>query len=98
MTSHLHTLTTHPTYVQLVRTRRRLALALTAIITLAYFTFIALIAFQPALLGIPISGAITLGIPLGIGLIVLSFVLTGIYVHAANTRFDGLITRIRKDL
>ncbi|EJA4670809.1 DUF485 domain-containing protein, partial [Escherichia coli] len=51
-----------------------------------------LIAFAPGWLGTPISegSSVTRGIPIGVGLIVVSFVLTGIYVIRANGEFDRL--------
>ena len=51
-----------------------------------YVAFILLIAFEPQLLGTRISAdsPITWGIPMGVGLILSAFVLTGIYVQRAN--------------
>ena len=63
-----------------------------------YFSFILVIAFAPEVLGRPLgSSSITLGIPVGIGIIVLAFALTGWYVHRANARFDILSEAIRRD-
>ena len=50
-----------------------------------------IIAFAPKLLGTPIGGGVmTVGIPVGLFVIVSAFVLTGIYVHRANSEFDRL--------
>ena len=49
---------------------------------------------RPKLLGTPISGVITLGIPVGVFIIVAAFVLTGIYVRRANSEFDELNRQI----
>ncbi len=52
-----------------------------------YFGFILLIAFDPKFLGTPIgSGVMTIGIPVGLFVIVAAFVLTGIYVGACQWR------------
>jgi uncharacterized membrane protein (DUF485 family) len=60
-----------------------------------YFGFIAVIAFAPKALAIPIGGGVmTLGIPVGLLVIVSAFVLTGIYVGRANSRFDPLTREI----
>lgn len=84
-----------PRYRQLVRERSRFSWALTATILVIFFGYILLIAFAPDLLARPIGGgATTLGIPLGIGVILSGIVLTGIYVHRANSRFDPLIRQI----
>ena len=39
----------------------------------------------------------TIGIPIGLFVIISAFVLTGIYVSKANTTFDDLNTEILKD-
>jgi uncharacterized membrane protein (DUF485 family) len=82
----------NPKFHQLVAKRSRLAWGLSSIILLMYFSFILLIAFAPAILGQPISetSPITIGIPLGIFIIVSAFVLTGIYVSKANQDFDPI--------
>ncbi len=85
-----------PRFQQLVTKRGRFAWTLAAVMLMAYFAFILIIAFEPAILGTPLSaGSVTTwGIPAGLGLIFLSFVLTGIYVQRANGEFD----RITQDI
>jgi uncharacterized membrane protein (DUF485 family) len=63
-----------------------------------YFGFVLTIAFDPAFLGTPLSaGSVTtIGIPIGIGVIISAFVLTGIYVRRANGEFDELSNRIKE--
>jgi uncharacterized membrane protein (DUF485 family) len=65
----------------------------------AYFAFILLIAFAPALLGTPIVAGhpTTWGIPIGLGMLVFTFALVAIYVRRANTVFDGLLDNIRRE-
>ncbi len=54
-----------------------------------YFSFILTVAFAPSLLAAPLAnGTLTIGIPIGIGVILTAFVLTGIYVRRANADFD----------
>ena len=80
----------NPKFHQLVAQRSRLAWRLSSIIMLIYFSFILLIAFAPEFLGQPISDTsiITIGIPVGVFIIVTAFILTGIYVRKANSDFD----------
>ncbi len=54
-----------------------------------YIGFILLIAFAPGWLGTPLNPntSVTRGIPIGVGVIVISFVLTGIYIWRANGEF-----------
>lgn len=83
------------TYRQLVRERSRLAWTLTAIMLVVFFGYILLIAFDRSFLAQPIgSGTTTLGIPLGIGVILTGIALTWIYVARANQRFDALTRQL----
>ena len=43
------------------------------------------------------DSTITWGIPIGVGLIVSAFILTGIYVRRANGEFDDLNNAILKE-
>jgi uncharacterized membrane protein (DUF485 family) len=72
----------------LARTRGRLATALTATMIVVYFGFIALIAFNPALMGKRIGSGMSLGILLGALVIVASWLLTWFYVRWANNYYD----------
>jgi uncharacterized membrane protein (DUF485 family) len=87
-----------PDYQRLVRERGRLSWLLTTIMLAVYFGYILLIAFSPQFLARPIGGGVTtVGIPIGIGVILIGIVLTGIYVHRANRRFDGLEHALRSE-
>lgn len=83
-----------PKFHELVTKRTRLAWTLTAAMLIIYFGFIAIVAFAPEWLGIFISGAMTLGIPIGLAVIAAAFVLTGLYVYRANSEFDRLTREI----
>ena len=84
----------------LVKRRKRFSLLLTAIVLTIYFGFILTIAYAPSIFAKLISddGVTTLGIPVGIGVIVISFVLTGIYVKKANHEFDAILNRLKDDV
>lgn len=85
----------NPKYQELLVRRTRLGWLLTAAILLAYFGYIALIAFDKALLAQPIgSGTMSWGIPIGFGLIVFTVLITGLYVWRANATFDALTRQI----
>lgn len=78
-----------PRYVALVRRRWRLAWLLTGIMLTIYFGYVLLIAFRPDVLARPLAGGTTtLGIPLGIGVILAGIFLTAVYVRRANGEFD----------
>lgn len=85
----------NPKYAQLVRRRTRLAWTLTALILIAYYGYVGLIAFDKAALARPVGeGVMSIGIPVGLGLIVFTIVLTAIYVLRANSEFDRLTREI----
>ncbi len=77
---------------ELVEKRQRFAILLSIIMLVIYVGFILLIAFAPGWLGTPLYAgtSVTRGIPIGVGVIVISFVLTAIYVWRANGEFDRL--------
>lgn len=85
-----------PKYKQLVRQRDGLAWSLTGFVLVIYYGFTLLIAFGGDFLTQTISAdsVIPVGIPMGIGVILLSILATGFYVYRANTTFDHLIRDI----
>ena len=88
----------NPKYQQLKATRNRLGWTLTILMLIVYYGYIGLIAFDKELLAKPIgAGVTTLGIPLGLAVIVFTIVITGIYVRRANREFDALTRDILKD-
>ena len=89
-----------PKYHELVRARDTLAWTLTVLVLIIYFGFILLVAFAPGFLTRPISpnSVIPVGIPVGVGVILGSVILTGIYVWRANNTFDPLIRQIIQDV
>jgi len=82
-----------PAFIELRARRGRFAAILTTLMLLIYYGFILAIAFAPHWLAIRIDGVITLGIPLGLGVILSAIVLTGIYVRRANGEFDALTVK-----
>jgi len=89
----------NPKYQRLVSERSKFAWTLSIIMLVVYYAFIMVIAFNPALLGTKIgSGVITIGIPIGVAIIIIAFVLAGIYVRRANGEFDELTQEIRDEL
>ena len=86
----------NPKFQLLVRKRERLAWVLSMLMFGLYMLFILLIAFKPDWLGsrVVAESPITWGVPFGIGLILIAFVLTGIYVWRANGEFDRMSQEI----
>lgn len=88
----------NPKFSKLVKKRSGLAWGLSTVVFALYCSFIMLIALSPETLGEPIGGGVmTVGIPLGISIILLCILLTGVYVKRANSEFDSLIDDIKDD-
>ena len=88
----------NPKYQALKRQRSRFGWLLTVLMLLVYYGYIGLIAFDKELLARPLgSGVTTLGIPIGIGVIVFTVLITGFYVRRANSEYDRLTAEILKD-
>ena len=82
-----------------MRERTSLAWKLSAIVLVVYFGYIMLLAFNPAFFTTIISGSyVSIGFPIGVAIIILSFILTGIYVRKANTDFDKLTAKIKEEV
>ncbi|WP_342322602.1 DUF485 domain-containing protein [Kosakonia sp. BYX6] len=85
---------------ELVEKRQRFAFLLSIIMLIIYVGFILLIAFAPQWLGTPLydGTSVTRGIPIGIGVIVISFVLTAVYVWRANSEFERLTRAVLSEV
>ena len=79
-----------PRFHALQRRRGRFAWSLAAVVLACFYGFILIIAFRPALFAIALypGTVVTTGIAYGLGLIVLSILLTGFFVWRANHEFD----------
>lgn len=90
----------NPDYQELVKKRTSFSIKLSIAMLVVYFTFILTIAFNPSALGAPISAdsVTTIGIPIGIIIIIFAFVLTGIYTSRANGEFDDLTNKIKNSV
>ncbi len=87
-----------PKYQELRSRRNRLGLFLTLLMLVVYYGYIALIAFDKSFLAQPIGAGVTsLGIPIAMGVIVFSVIITGLYVRRANGEYDKLTQDILKD-
>ena len=79
----------------LAAARSRIAVGLTAAMTLIYVAFILLIAFDKPLLGSLIVPGLSIGIALGVVVIVSAWALILVYVRWANAHYDHRVASIR---
>ena len=89
----------NPKYQQLKSTRNTYGWVMTILMLVVYYGYIALIAFNKAFLAQPLgaTGVTTVGIPIGVGVILFTIIITGIYVRRANTEFDALKEEIIRE-
>ena len=86
-----------PRYQELKTRRSRFGWWLTAAMMVVYYGFILLVAFDKPLLATRLGdGVMTIGMPLGLGVIVFTILITGIYVRRANKEYDALTEQIAK--
>ena|SRR5688572_7853939 len=86
-----------PKYQELKSKRSRFGWWLAAAMMVVYYGFILLVAFAKPFLATRLgAGVTTIGIPLGLAVIVFTIVITGIYVRRANSEYDTLTEQIAK--
>jgi uncharacterized membrane protein (DUF485 family) len=90
----IHDVLESKAFKDLVAKRWSISLILTFLMLFVYFGFILVLAFNKQLLAQKIGEHVTLGIPVGVGVILFAWLLTGIYVRWANTVYDTEVNRI----
>lgn len=91
-------ITANPKYQKLLAKRTSYGWILTIIMMVVYYGYIAVIAFDKELLAVRMGeGVMTVGIPVGLGVIAFTILITGIYVRRANSEFDTLTAEIVKE-
>lgn len=90
----------NPKYQELVSKRKSFGWVMTALVMIVYFGYILLIAFNKEWLGTKLAeGMVTsVGIPMGVGVIVITIILTNIYVRRANTDFDDRTAELLREV
>jgi uncharacterized membrane protein (DUF485 family) len=87
-----------PEFKKMVRKKFQVSLILTITMLAIYFGFILLIAFNKPFLAQPIGKNLTLGLPVGIGVLISAWLLTGIYIYWANKYHDRRVNEIKKKI
>lgn len=74
---------------QFVSFRNKISLVLSLVVLVCYYAFVLSVGLFPEVLGYRLGpSSVTLGIIVGLFIIVLSIIVTGIYTFLANTYFD----------
>ena len=87
----------NPKYQELKAKRTSYGWWLTLAMMVVYYGFILLVAFNKPFLSQRLGdGVMTVGVPIGFGVIVFTIVITAIYVKRANKEFDDLTAEVTK--
>ena len=97
MATKLEEVLADPDFKELYGKRMKIAWTLTILELILFFGFVWLVSYDKPFLAQKMSAgsATTLGIPIAVGVIFLSWVFTGIYVQWANTTYDGLVKKVK---
>lgn len=87
-----------PEFQELRSRLRRFVFPMSAIFLLWYFAYVLLGAFAHDFMATKVWGNINVGLIIGLGQFVSTFVITAIYVRFANRELDPRATAIREEL
>lgn len=97
MSKTTHELLQSEGFRSLVKRKWTVSIVLTVLLFVVYYGFILLIAYDKPAMAKKVGEVTTLGIPLGIGVILLAWLLTAIYVAWANGSHDADVRKLRDE-
>ncbi|MDP2881923.1 MAG: DUF485 domain-containing protein [Azonexus sp.] len=95
----LDRITANPKFLEFVAMRSTYSIIMVIVSAAAYYGFILLVAFNKEFLSQKIGEGYTMsiGVPIGVSVIVFTIILTWIYVRRANTEFDAINEALIKE-
>ncbi len=87
-----------PEFKRLVAKRWTVSGLLLAALFVTYYGYILVIGMAKPVLAAKVGVVTTLGIPVGVGVIVVAFILTWMYVRWANKSYDPEVQRLKDEL
>lgn len=94
----VHQMLASAEFKKLVSQRWSVALALTFLMLAVYLGFIFTVAFAKEFLASKIGLSVNVGLLLGLGVILFTWVLTGIYVYWANNTYDKEVNKLKNKI
>ncbi len=94
----VHEVIEGPDFKRMVTTRWGVSLLLLALLFATYYGYILVLATAKEFLSQKIGEVTTLGIPVGVAVIVIAFILTAIYIVWANKVYDPEVERLKGQL
>lgn len=93
-----HEILQSPAFKKLVKNRWNISLSFTFIMLFVYIGFLLVVAYNKDALKMPLGESINLAIVVGLGIIIFSWLITGVYVYWANNYYDASVEEIKKEL
>jgi uncharacterized membrane protein (DUF485 family) len=87
-----------PEFADLRNRLRRFVFPMTAIFLVWYAVYVVLGAFAHDFMATPVWGNVNVGLLIGLGQFLTTFLITGLYVRFANRELDPRATAIREEL
>ena len=87
-----------PEFVELKRRLRSFVFPMTGFFLVWYATYVVLGAFFHDFMATPVFGNVNVGLLIGLGQFVTTFLITGLYVRFANKQLDPRAAAIREEL
>ncbi|MCL1886459.1 MAG: DUF485 domain-containing protein [Betaproteobacteria bacterium] len=90
----------HPDFKKMEMEKNRISWFFSFLVFAVYVAYILYIGINPEFFSRPLvaGSAITIGIYAGIGIILFSIILTGIYVRKVNKKFDEVTQKVIHDI
>ena len=98
MQKDVHSMLESSEFKSLVAKRTKISILLTMLLFVLYYGFVLLIGFNKPFLAQKIGETTTLGIPMAVAVIILSWLLTVVYVFWANAIYDPEVKKLRAKL
>ncbi len=89
----------NPKFAEMVGKRTRFAVILSLVVLIPYYAFMYLVSMQPQVFAAKIGegSVITIGWPIAAVIVIVGWLLTGVYVSRANGEFDRLTEEVLKE-
>lgn len=89
----------NPAFQRFVSKRNNYSVLMTILGMISYYGFILMVAYAPSTLGSKLGAGMTtsIGVPIGLGVILFTIIITWVYVRRANTEFDDEAAVILKE-
>jgi uncharacterized membrane protein (DUF485 family) len=87
-----------PDFRAMVSARTGIVSILTVLTLVFYYGFILLMAYGKDILSKQIAPNITIGLPIGVAVIVISWILTYTYANWANKKYDAMVDELKEKI